>query len=319
MRLKISEKTLGYLIRLAAVSVWGLLPLVVRYSPSSSIPDVFAQAGLYFVGGLLFSSTMVIIRAALNPVLLRQLHLPWSHWLPVLLVSEVSIVAFTYISLHLTSGTHFILLNNFAPVFALLVAIVFWRQQIPYLRHRHTQVVMLVIFLLGSLGSSLLFVDATRDSSAGAVEGDLWALGVIVTDVTLIIAQIRYIRRVQPLQIPLVNFYLFLLALPLFFLLFGLNPARLAGLPAEQLGWGIFIGMFGAFGYYLNYEAFRRIDGFLAFLMFNLSILITFCVEAFVLRAIPPSFVLVLGGGLIVGASVWAENINARCEREIQV
>lgn len=189
------EKAIGYLIRFAAVAVWGLLPLIVRYSPSAEIPDVFAQGGLYFIGGLLFSTGMVAIRAALNPALLHQLRLPWSHWLPVLLVSEISIIAFTYISLNLTSGTHFILLNNFSPVFALLVAIVFWRQQIPYLRHRRTQWVMVAIFLLGSFGSSLLFVDAAHGNSAGTVEGDLWALGAIVTDVALIIAQIRYSRR----------------------------------------------------------------------------------------------------------------------------
>jgi drug/metabolite transporter (DMT)-like permease len=208
-------------------------------------------------------------------------------------------------------------LNNFAPVFALLVALVFWRQQIPYLRHRHTQRVMLVIFLIGSVGSSLLFVDAAQDSSASTIEGNLWAIGAVLTDVALVIAQIRYIRQVTPLQVPLVNFYVFLLALPIFLLLFGLNPAHFAALPAPQLGWGIFIGVFGAFGYYLNYEAFRRIDGFIAFLMFNLSILITFCVEAFILKAIPPSFILIVGGCLILGASVWAESINTRCEREM--
>lgn len=310
------DKTLGYAIRLAAVLVWGVLPLAVRYSPSAQIPDVFTQASLYFAGGLLFSIVMVMIQSVFKPALLTQLRLPWSYWLIVLLLSEISIVAFTYLSLNLTSGTHFILLNNFAPVLALLVAWLLWRQQLPYLRATRHQWLIFSIFIIGSFGSSLLFVEALRDSSAGTVEGNLWALGAVITDVSLVIAQIRYIHHVAAEQVPLVNLYIFALALPVFMLLFGINPLHLLDLPLAQLGWGLFIGVLGAFGYYLNYEAFRRIDGFIAFLLFNLSIFITFCLEALVLQAIPASWLLLVSGALIIGASIQAEKINSQCEQE---
>lgn len=313
---KLNDKTLGYAIRLAAVIVWGILPLAVRYSPSAQIPDVFTQASLYFAGGLLFSIFMVIIQSIFKPALLTQLRLPWSYWLIVLLVSEISIVAFTYLSLNLTSGTHFILLNNFAPVLALLVAWLLWRQQLPYLQEIHHQWLIFSIFISGSLGSSLLFIEALHDSSAGTIEGNLWALGAVITDVSLVIAQIRYIRQVAAAQVPLVNLYIFALALPLFMLLFRISPLHILDLPPAQLGWGLLIGVLGAFGYYLNYEAFRRIDGFIAFLLFNLSIFITFCIEAFVLQAIPPSWLLLISGTLIIGAAIQAEKINSQCEQE---
>ena len=66
----------------------------------------------------------------------------------------------------------------------------------------------------------------------------------------------------------------------------------------------------------LNYEAFRRMDGFIAFLMFNIAILITFAIEAYWLKEIEVTVFLVLGGSLIIGASILAEVINTKCEKE---
>ena len=70
-----------------------------------------------------------------------------------------------------------------------------------------------------------------------------------------------------------------------------------------------------AYGQILNYEAFRRMDGFIAFLMFNISILITFLIEAYWLGEIQVTIYLILGGILIMGASIFAEVINSKCEK----
>lgn len=57
-------------------------------------------------------------------------------------------------------------------------------------------------------------------------------------------------------------------------------------------------------------------DGFIAFLMFNIAIFITFVLEAYWLKAIVVTPLLVVGGIFIVGASIFAEVINTKCEKE---
>lgn len=78
------------------------------------------------------------------------------------------------------------------------------------------------------------------------------------------------------------------------------------------MGAGALLGV----GELLNYEAFRRIDGFIAFLMFNISILITFIIEVYFLEAFTPGWILLLGGAIIVGSTVAAEFINTKCEKQ---
>ena len=57
-------------------------------------------------------------------------------------------------------------------------------------------------------------------------------------------------------------------------------------------------------------------DGFIAFLMFNIAILITFSIEAYWIEGITVTPFLVVGGLLIIGASIFAEVINTKCEKK---
>ena len=75
-------------------------------------------------------------------------------------------------------------------------------------------------------------------------------------------------------------------------------------------------GMMKGVGQILNYETFRRIDGFIAFLMFNISILITFCAEVFFLGKFSPTWVLILGGSVIISSTILAEIINSHCQKK---
>jgi hypothetical protein len=74
-------------------------------------------------------------------------------------------------------------------------------------------------------------------------------------------------------------------------------------------------GVLSGVGKLLNYETFRRIDGFIAFLMFNISILITFTAEALFLHTITPTWMLIVGGLLIISSTVFAEIINGRSQK----
>lgn len=87
-------------------------------------------------------------------------------------------------------------------------------------------------------------------------------------------------------------------------------------LSSEQIYFAIGAGVLSGIGQILNYEAFRRMDGFIAFLMFNIAILLTFAIEAYWLEGIMVTPFLLLGGSLIIGASIFAEVINTKCEKE---
>ena len=89
-----------------------------------------------------------------------------------------------------------------------------------------------------------------------------------------------------------------------------------AGLTRQSLFLAMGIGLFVGFGQMLNYAAFKRIDGYLAFMMFNLSVLLTFALEVFVINAVSPTPLLLFSAVLIIGASVIAELINSRCEKQ---
>jgi drug/metabolite transporter (DMT)-like permease len=181
---------------------------------------------------------------------------------------------------------------------------------------------MLWIFLLAvmsGIGSSLLlinsFVGATR-----TVLGDLLAMVAVFFDVLITIGQIEYLKQHRSTDSILLNLHIFL------FLLLLTAPAILAlhflgvpiltnvTLPALLLGVGI--GLFVGFGQFLNYEAFKRIDGYLAFMMFNLSVLITFVIEVFIKAAVRPTVLLLLSATLILSSSVLAELINTHCQRK---
>jgi drug/metabolite transporter (DMT)-like permease len=79
---------------------------------------------------------------------------------------------------------------------------------------------------------------------------------------------------------------------------------------------GVGAGVLAGIGQILNYETFRRIDGFIAFLMFNVSILITFIIEVFFLGQFKPSWILLAGGGIIIASTILAELINSHCEKK---
>ena len=162
----------------------------------------------------------------------------------------------------------------------------------------------------------MLFYNDIKFSSDLEVYGDFLATLTMAVDVFLVIAMIRYVQKLKGAQSILLNFYIFLFSLmvsaPLVLLF---SEQSLFHLSQNQLLFGIGAGVLSGVGRILNFEAFRIIDGYLAYLMFNISIFVTFVVEAFILNAIPSTSLLLLGGSLIIGSSTVAEYINSQSEK----
>jgi len=309
------QKQLGYLIRFLAVIIWGVMPIFLKYTPAGDVPADMRSA-LLALGGAFISILVLLLFLAIGKKQFWRPKITINGYFVMIIISQAVFLYLMNSSLSLTASTHFILFNNFAPIFALLVAVLLWRNEIPYLQDKQHILWVFLIFLLGSLGSSLLFANTLLNPKAGNITGDLFALAAMVLDVMLVVSQIRYAKYLESHQSIFLNFYVsvavFVLLIPSFFL----HSHDLSTIPATAMFFAFAAGILGGLGQILNYEAFRRMDGFIAFLMFNISIFITFTLEAFILKEIFPTILLLAGGSMIIGASIVAEVINTRCEKK---
>jgi len=234
----------------------------------------------------------------------------------VIIITEILFIYFFNKSLLYTSSTNLIIFNNFAPLLALLVALVLWRKEIPYLKDKSHILAIMFVFFLGAIGSTLLFYNDIMYGAKESVQGDIFALLVMAVDVVLVIAQIRYVKYLQDNQSIFLSLYVYLFIFLLMLPVILLNISVFYTLSSEQIYFTLGAGVISGVGQILNYEAFRRMDGFIAFLMFNLAILLTFVLEAYWLEGITVTPFLLVGGSLIIGASIFAEVINTKCEKE---
>jgi drug/metabolite transporter (DMT)-like permease len=309
------EKLLGYIIRFFAVIIWGVQPLYIKYTAVNDVP-LDSRIFLIVLGGA--GSSFLILFIFL---LFKQK----SYWKPklkintlftLIILGELLFIYLSNKSLIFTSGTNFIIFNNFAPLIALLIALLLWRKEIPYLKDRLHIFLIILIFLIGAIGSSLLFYNDILMGDEGTIKGNFLALFATVADVLLVVAQIRYVKYLQNNQSVFLNFYVYLFLALSVLPIVWINASALSNLTNEQIYFTLGAGVIGSIGQILNYEAFRRMDGFIAFLMFNIAIFITFVIEAYWLQEIIVTYLLVIGGLLIIGASIFAEVINTKCEKK---
>ncbi|OGJ64232.1 hypothetical protein A3C37_04440 [Candidatus Peribacteria bacterium RIFCSPHIGHO2_02_FULL_53_20] len=310
-------KIIGYSLRLCAVTIWGIQPLYLRYTPANDV-DPFVRVFLTGIG-VLFVTLICIAVQRVATGRRSPIHLPKN----ILLFNiVVGYIVFTYLlnaSLQFTTSTNFILFNNFSPVLALLAAAMLWRSSIPYLKEREKIFWIFLIFLMGSTGTALIIYNSVKGGGSGSLYGDMLGLAAMCTDTILVISQIRYMKlykNVSSLSINLVVFVSHILAmLPLMFWYYILGRPEVHGLTLIPVAYGIGAGFLAGIGSIFNYETFRRVDGYIAFLMFNISILITFISEVFFLEKQAFSWMLVLGGLIIIFSTVLAEWINSNCQK----
>lgn len=314
------KKIGGYALRLAAVTIWGIQPLYIKYTPANQVP-LSLRVLLIWLGIFLVGFIPIVVRwigAHLGAGRPAKMRLPFSREFFGIVIGYMIFMFCFNVSLRFTTSTNVILLNNFSPVLALLIGAIFWRQSIPYLRDPKHMLWIFLVFLLGSTGSSLIIYYDLGQAATGRVWGDLFALLAMGGDTMLAISQIRYMRLAKDSSSLAINVFvssiLIALTLPLaFYTLWNSGMAHLLPMAVfHALGVGILTGI----GQILNYETFRRIDGFIAFLMFNISILITFVAEVLFLDKFVPSWIIILGGISIVGSTILAEIINSHCEKK---
>ncbi|MBI3619128.1 HD domain-containing protein [Candidatus Peregrinibacteria bacterium] len=312
------RKTVGYVIRVLAVLIWGIEPIYIRYTPVNVLSP-FLRTFLLSIGVLVPTGCILIVRSLLRRRRPR-LRLPYDHSFVLLVLGQAGYMYLKNASLIYTSGTNLLLFNNFSPVMGLLIASIFWRKDIPYLRQPKTMSSIFLLAVISAFASSLIFFNDVQHSSATAL-GDILAMISTFFDVLLTVGQIQYIKKFARTDGLLLNvhvfFFLLLFVSPAILLLLLAHRPVLAGLTLKTFFLGMGIGLFVGTGQLLNYEAFKRIDGYLAFMLFNLSVIVTFSMETFLLHSVRPTVVLLLSTMLIMISSVAAEFINSRAERRV--
>lgn len=312
------QKIIGYCIRCLAILVWGTVPIYIKYTDANNLSP-FLRTFLMGLGVFIPTSIILLIRSALYRKSLRSLSLTYDRYFLMLVIGQIAYAYFQNASLIYTSGTNLLLFNNFAPLIGLIIAAIFWRKDIPYLKQPKT---MLWIFLLavvaGISSSALIYSNAITGSPT--VIGDVLAMISTFFEVLLTIGQIEYIKRFKATDGLILNMHIFFFMIvftaPAIVGLWLLNTSVLRAVSLHSVLLGMGIGLFVGFGQLLNYEAFKRIDGYIAYMMFNLAILITFVVEVFFIHSVRPSLLLLISGALIIGSSVVAEIINSLCQRK---
>ncbi|MBI2453126.1 HD domain-containing protein [Candidatus Peregrinibacteria bacterium] len=315
---KQKEKIQGYSIRLIAVILWGLEPIFIKYTLTNTI-DPMLRVPLKAIGGLITSIFFILFVYKSIQRRKIKITLPWNKIFALIVVGEALFSYMMNSSLIYTSGTNVILLNNFAPVISLIIAAVLWRDQIPYLKEKSNALAIFATFVIGSLGSTLLFYNDIRYSDATSITGNILATLNMLSDVVLVIALIQYIKNCKIKDTAILTFNIFIPILLISLPLTLFSSQKFSELSLGQIGYAIGAGILSGFAHILTMEAFKRIDGFLAYLMFNISIFVTFTMEAFILKEIPPTLILTIGGLMIMSASIIAEYINTQAEKKTMV
>lgn len=315
----VRKKIIGYSFRIAAVIIWGVQPLYIKYTPANDV-DPFVRIFLTGIGVLIITGIFIVIRRLTTQGSRVIAKLPKNILLANIVIGYILFTYFINASLQFTTSTNFILFNNFSPVIALLIGAMLWRSSIPYLRDPQKMMWVFIIFLMGSTGAALIIYNTMQGKSGGSVYGDTLGLLAMAADTILVVSQIRYMKLFQTVSSLSINLYVFiahiLAILPLLLWFAVTGNESIYSLSVIPAVFGIGAGVLAGIGQILNYETFRRIDGFIAFLMFNISIIITFIVEVFFLGQMRPSWVLFVGAGIIILSTILAEYINSNCERK---
>jgi GTP diphosphokinase / guanosine-3',5'-bis(diphosphate) 3'-diphosphatase len=314
------QKVAGYVLRLTAVMIWGIEPLYIRYTEVNVLSPML-RTFLLSIGAIVSFGPFWIMKKHCTQVGKQQSRLPLDRFFLYLIIGQAGLMYLKNACLIYTTATNFLLFNNFSPIIGLLVASFLWRKDIPYLRNEKNMVIILLLAAASGIGSILLLVNSFAGVS-GRIVGDILAVLAVFFDVLITISIIEYLRRHLTTDGLLLNlhifFYLLLITAPVVGTLSMLGFPIFYGLTWKTLILAMGIGVLVGMGQFLSYEAFRRIDGYIAFMMFNLSVLVAMVFEVFVINTVLPTQLLLLSAILIVCSSSAAEVINSRCRGKVR-
>lgn len=314
------EKHIGYALRLGAVLIWGLEPVLIRYTPMQQLSPLLRVNIWAFVGCICGYFAIWLKNRCSKPESRLAYTTSYNRFFWLIVFANVSYNYFLHASLLFTSATNVNLVLGYAPIFSLLLGFMIWRKRIAYFRSPVAMQQMVLVFALSTVGGSLLFFNDMQRAGGGII-GDMLALLIAFSDVAFMMANIYYVKYSKSCSntLALTTQHLFWIGIVTTVLIqfnahvLG-NSLTYASLTPAQWYASIALGMITMVGFVLTFEAFKRIDGLLAFLMLNLAPVIAFIPEFLFFNVRITSFFLI-GAFLIVVSSIAAELVNSRAEK----
>ncbi len=315
---KKKEKIFGYAVRIIAILIFGATPILSKYYLSE------------FSGIQITSVSFFLAVICTLPLFLyRKKHLSLKNyeqqkkynkffWIAVL--SDMTLVILYFFSINLTSASTAITFLNFSPLLAIIIGILFWKQkESQYMNNKSDLLKILIMFVLGTIGVLLLVLNKEENISeseyAFKLFGDLLAFIAMIFDVIATLALISYTKSKNIFKgIDYIIHKIFIIGLLLS--PFAIHTIFTHSISALELGIFLFIAIFNfILAYLLSYEAYKRLDGLINFLFFNLSVAVTITLEVFVFD-LSISYLFGLGVFLIIFSSLFSEFINTKCEKK---
>lgn len=304
------NKVIGYTLRIAAILIWAPAPLVVKYFLIENL-TVLEIVALNRDIALLCLLPLVLFQVILKKQFPSKKGYTRTFW--IFIVFDSLFVITYFLSLEFTYATNAALFLSFAPVVAIIAAILFWRKKVVYWQEKRTKVV--IIFFLGSIGTSILVL-----SKGGVANyqvklfGDSLAFLAMLFDVVATTALIFYTKSKNAFSglyfVFHKNLILAVVLLPVTLELLINHSFSMT----EILGL-LYLSLFGStLAYFFAYQAFKRLDGFINYLLLNLIPIVALAIEVIFFN-MPVNFIFVIGIILIIGSAISAEYINTKCEQ----
>lgn len=311
------EKLIGYILRISGLLIWGIDPLIAKYS-LSRFSGFFVSAFSAYIAAL-FLLPFVMMKFIRHRKVEKKTASSYHPYFFLAVIFSGFTSIFHFFSLNYTLASNAVLFLNFAPVIALLFTLLFLRHKVPYLRDRSETTKIVTIFLIGCVGSSLLVINNTGNTAYQFHDQKLWgdflAFLSLIFDIVATIALIHYAKMKQAFS------GMDFIIRKIYILVILFSPIVIPRLPGLELTLPelfsfLFLGI-GTYtiAYYLAYEAYRRLDGLINYLMFNITPMITITLEILIFQ-LPLSINLVIGSILIIGASTLAEVINTKAQHK---
>lgn len=314
------EKYYGYFLRIAAVIIFGANPIVVRYY-LSDLDGLFVSAFSFFLAAL-FLLVLIGVKLLFSQKKSSKKEIisssPYSPSFFLAVIFDGLMVMVYFLSVRYTVASNAALFLNFAPVVALIISLLFLRTKSSFFHNKKSTTNIILLFLIGCLGSSLLIINKVPENIIAPSEkiiGDIIGIFIVIFDVIGTMATIHYAK--QKYSFSGIDFiFRKVLILAILFSPFVLMEITDLTLSVSQLAAFVYTGIvYALIGYWCAYEAFKRVDGLIGYLLVNLAPVVTISLEIFVFD-LPLSFLFIIGAFLILAASIGAEYVNNKQEKK---
>ncbi len=313
---KLQNKLIGYTLRITAIFIWATAPLVVKYFLIDNL-TVLEIVALNRDVALLCLLPPILFLMIFKKQFSAKAGYTSAFWLFILFDSLFLITYFW--SVELTYATNAVLFLGFSPVVAIIAAILFWRKEVVYLQEKSTIIKIVSLFFIGCVGASLIVF--TKEGVAHyqiKLLGDSLAFLAMLFDVVATIAIIRYTKSKNAFS---GLYFVFQKSLIIALVLSPITFKSLINhsFSTTEIFALLYLGIFSAtIASFLAYEAFKRLDGFINYLLLTLMPIITLVLEVIFFN-LSFNLIFLMGMILIIFSIISVEYINTRCEKQLKL